>query len=83
MALINETINHHAFIDFEQAFGKEIWITGGASTIIKFENKTEAINDILRLDLSTVIDYNLVLGGKVNFRVLTDLGNTAMTRYEV
>jgi hypothetical protein len=81
--IINETVNHHAFIDFEQAFGKEIWVTGGASIIIRFENTTEARNDILWLDLSNVIDYSLVLGSKVRFRVLTDLGNTAMTKYDV
>ena len=80
--IINETINDHSSIDFEQELKSKIWVTGGSSITIKFENITETSDDIIRLDLPNLIGYSPVLG-EVSFRVLTDLGNTAMTKYEV
>lgn len=83
--IIRETteINNHAFIDFEQELGSErARVTGGSSIIIKFvENITPTNDDIIQLDLSNLIGYSPILG-EVRFRILTDLGNTAMTEYE-
>jgi hypothetical protein len=82
--IIRETteINNHTFIDFEQELGSEIWVPGGSSITIKFVENTNSTSDgIIQLDLSTLIGYSPVLG-EVRFRILTDLGNTAMTEYE-
>jgi hypothetical protein len=84
--VIKDTINKHDYVDFEQELEHEIWVTGGSSITIKFENITEAIPDIIqpdiiRLDLLDLIGYSPILG-EVRFRILTDLGNTAMTKYE-
>ena len=82
--IIRETINNHTVIDFDELFEQEILVTGGSSMTIQFvENKTSNHSDgIIQLDLLDLIGYRPVLG-EVHFRVLTDLGNTAMTKYEV
>jgi hypothetical protein len=74
--IIREAIKNHTFIDFEH------WVPGGSSITIKFvENITPTSDDVIQLDLPNLIGYSPVLG-EVRFRILTDLGNTAMTEYE-
>ena len=81
---INDHKSDHNSIDFEQELRREIWVTGGSSMTIKFvENKPSNLSDgIIQLNLlNSPIGYSPVLG-EVHFRVLTDLGNTAMATYE-
>ena len=79
--IINDTVNEHDYIDFNDEFEREIPVPGGSSINIEFRNVTDYDGNTIMLDLSNLIGYNPVLG-EVRFRILTDLGNTAMTKYE-
>ncbi len=79
--IINETVNEHDYIDFNDVFGREIWVPGGSSINVEFRNVTVYDGNTIKLDLSNLIGYSPILG-EVRFRIITDLGNTAMIEYE-
>jgi hypothetical protein len=73
--IINETANEHHYIDFNDVLGLEIWVPGGSSIDIEFGDMDQIIDGNIMLDYSPIL-------GEVRFRILTNLGNTAMTKYE-
>jgi len=79
--VINDTVNEHHYIDFNDVFGLDIWVPGGSSINIEFGDVNQVQVGYIMLDLSDLIGYSPILG-EVRLRILTDLGNTAMTKYE-
>jgi len=75
--IIEDTVNQHLYFDLTRAdvFEKEIWVPGGSSINIIFKDTNKTIDGNIMLDYSPIL-------GEVRFRILTDLGNTAMTKYE-
>ena len=73
--IINETANEHLYFDFNDALESEIWVPGGSSINIIFRDTNQTNEGSITLDYSPIL-------GEVRFRILTDLGNTAMTKYE-
>ena len=75
--IIEDTVNQHLYFDLTRAdvFEKEIWVPGGSSINIIFKDTNKTIDGNIMLDYSPIL-------GEVRFRILTDLGNTAMTTYE-
>lgn len=73
--VINETANEHHYLDFNDVFGLDIWIPGGSSINIEFGDMNQIVDGNIMLDYSPIL-------GEVRFRILTNLGNTAMTKYE-
>jgi hypothetical protein len=73
--VIEEPVNIHRYFDFDDMFGAERWVPGGSALTIVFGNVNQTLPDTIILDYSPTL-------GEVRFRLLTELGNTAMTTYE-
>lgn len=73
--IIEDTVNQHLYFDFDDVFGKERWVPGGSALTIVFSDVNKTLDDTI------ILDYSPTLGA-VRFRILTNLGNTAMTEYE-
>jgi hypothetical protein len=74
---INEVeTNNHRYIDFEEELDNEVWITAGSYININFGDTTEYDGKML------TINYPIPTSGKVIFKILNNLGNTATTQIE-